>query len=165
MGLTSRLRDLPLLPLRGVLVFPYMVVHLDVGREKSIRSIDEAMVNDKIIFLSTQKEAQTDDPGVEDIYSTGVVAEIKQVLKMPGGTMRVLVEGLARGHMVEMLATEPFFKVRVEEYAEVEEPKTAEIEALMRTLVGQFEQFVRMSKKVPPETVVSVVAKIGRAHV
>ncbi|MGE5453889.1 MAG: endopeptidase La, partial [Methylocystaceae bacterium] len=152
------MRELPLLPLRGMMVFPYTVIHLDVGREKSINSIDEAMINDKLIFLATQKEAQTDDPSDDDIYFTGVVAEIKQVLKMPGGTMRVLVEGLSRGVVREILGYDPYMRVRVEEHKEEDFNKTAEIEALMRTLVNQFEQFVRMSKKVPPETVTSVLA-------
>ncbi|MGE5380304.1 MAG: endopeptidase La [Methylocystaceae bacterium] len=154
----AKIRELPLLPLRGVLVFPYMVIHLDVGREKSINSIDEAMINDKLIFLATQKEAQTDDPSDDDIYLTGVVAEIKQVLKMPGGTMRVLVEGLNRGTVKEVLSFDPFMQVRIEQYNEELSEKTAEVEALVRTLINQFEQYVRMSKKVPPETVSSVVA-------
>ncbi|SHI98327.1 endopeptidase La [Desulfofundulus thermosubterraneus] len=149
-------RILPLLPLRGILVFPYMVIHLDVGREKSVQAIEQAMMNDRIIFLATQKEAQTDDPGVDDIYRIGSVAEVKQLLKLPGGTIRVLVEGLARGHIRRYLAHEPFFKVEVEQYNE-DFIKTPEIEALMRSLVYQFEQYVKLSKRIPPETVVSVV--------
>ncbi|MBC7105418.1 MAG: LON peptidase substrate-binding domain-containing protein, partial [Firmicutes bacterium] len=88
-------RVLPLLPLRGLLVFPFMVIHLDVGREKSVRAIEEAMIRDRFIFLATQKDAQTDDPGPGDIYQMGTVAEVKQLLKLPGGTIRVLVEGVA----------------------------------------------------------------------
>ncbi|MDQ0285483.1 ATP-dependent Lon protease [Desulfofundulus luciae] len=149
-------RILPLLPLRGILVFPYMVIHLDVGREKSVQAIEQAMMNDRIIFLATQKEAQTDDPGLDDIYRIGSVAEVKQLLKLPGGTIRVLVEGLARGHIRRYLAHEPFFKVEVEQYNE-DFIKTPEIEALMRNLVYQFEQYVKLSKRIPPETVVSVV--------
>ncbi|HBK53723.1 MAG TPA: endopeptidase La, partial [Syntrophomonas wolfei] len=84
-------RELPMLPLRGVLVFPYTVIHLDVGRKKSINAIEDAMLGSKEIFLATQKEAQTDEPDEEDIYEVGTVAEIRQILKMPGGTMRVLV--------------------------------------------------------------------------
>ena len=87
-------REIPLLPLRGMLVFPYTVIHLDVGRKKSINAIEEAMLEGKEIFLTSQKEAQTDDPEETDIYIIGTVAEIRQILKMPGGTMRVLVEGL-----------------------------------------------------------------------
>jgi len=150
-------REVAMLPLRGLLVFPYTVIHLDVGRKKSIQAIEESMLDTKEIFLATQKEAQTDDPEEEEIYTIGTVAEIRQVLKMPGGTMRVLVEGLYRAEVQSYLSYEPFIKVEVEVLREGENLKTPEIEALMRTLVSQFEQWVRMSKKIPPETVVSVV--------
>lgn len=149
-------RVLPLLPLRGILVFPYMVIHLDVGREKSVQAIEEAMANDRHIFLATQKDAQTDEPGEDDIYTTGTVAEVKQLLKLPGGTIRVLVEGMARAEIIEYLDHEPFFKVQIKQYKEGFE-KDSEIEALMRNLVYQFEQYVKLSKRIPPETVVSVV--------
>ncbi len=152
-----RIRELPLLPLRGILVFPYMVIHLDVGREKSVKAIDEAMLQNREIMLVTQKEAQTDEPLEEDIYQVGTVAEIKQLLKLPGGTIRVLVEGLSRGRVLRHLQKEPFMKVELEQYTEKWE-KSPEIEALMRSLVYQFEQYVKISKKIPPETVVSVVS-------
>lgn len=155
---TEQVREIPLLPLRGVLVFPYMVIHLDVGREKSINAIEEAMIADKELFLATQKEAQTDDPEEQDIYEIGTVAEIKQVLKMPGGTMRVLVEGLRRARIDRYLENDSLFRVQVKEIWEGAVQKSSEIEALTRTLVYQFEQYVRMSKKIPPETVVSVVS-------
>jgi ATP-dependent Lon protease len=145
-----------LLPLRGILVFPYMVIHLDVGREKSVQAIEETMLNDRILFLATQKEAQTDDPGEEDIYNIGTVAEVKQLLKLPGGTIRVLVEGIARAKVLRFIADEPYFQVEIEQYVENFE-KTSEIEALMRNLIYQFEQYVKLSKRIPPETVVSVV--------
>lgn len=151
-------RELPMLPLRGVLVFPYTVIHLDVGRKKSINAIEEAMLEDKEIFLATQKEAQTDEPDEEDIYSVGTVAEIRQILKMPGGTMRVLVEGLYRAETRSFITQDPFMKVLVEELHDNLSEKSSEQEALMRTLITQFEQYVRISKKIPPETVVSVVA-------
>ena len=109
-------------------------------------------------MLATQKEAQTDDPGEQDIYTIGTVAEIKQVLKMPGGTMRVLVEGLRRARIERYIEDESLFRVQVQEIWEGTVEKSSEIEALTRTLVYQFEQYVRMSKKIPPETVVSVVA-------
>lgn len=150
-------REVAMLPLRGLLVFPYTVIHLDVGRKKSIQAIEESMLDTKEIFLATQKEAQTDDPEEEEIYTIGTVAEIRQVLKMPGGTMRVLVEGLYRAEVQSYLSYEPFIKVEVEVLREGENLKSPETEALMRTLVSQFEQWVRMSKKIPPETVVSVV--------
>jgi ATP-dependent Lon protease len=143
----SEVKFLPLLPLRGILVFPYMVIHLDVGREKSVQAIEEAMIQDRIIFLATQREAQTDDPGVDDIYQIGTVAEVKQLLKLPGGTIRVLVEGISRARIRRFLADEPFFQVEVDQYSEVFE-KNSEIEALMRSLVYQFEQYVKLSKRI-----------------
>ncbi len=149
-------RVLPLLPLRGILVFPNMVIHLDVGREKSVQAIEEAMLHERVIFLATQKEAQTDDPGEEDIYQIGTVAEVKQLLKLPGGTIRVLVEGLSRAAVRRYVSQDPYFKVEIGQYSE-DFSKTAEIEALMRNLVYQFEQYVKMSKRIPPETMVSVV--------
>ncbi|WP_366924073.1 endopeptidase La [Metallumcola ferriviriculae] len=152
----ENVRQLPLLPLRGVLVFPYMVIHLDVGRDRSVAAIDEAMINDREIFLTMQKEAQTDEPNEEDIYTTGTVAEIKQLLKLPGGTIRVLVEGVARARIKHYLEKEPYIKVEIELQPESNE-KSVEIEALMRSLVDKFERYVKMSKKVSPETVVSVV--------
>lgn len=152
----SLYRELPLLPLRGVLVFPYMVIHLDVGREKSVNAIDEAMIRDREIFLATQKEAQTDEPSERDIFEVGTVAEIKQLLKLPGGTIRVLVEGISRARIKQYVDHEPYLKVMIEEFPETAE-KDTEVEALMRSLVYQFEQYVKMSKKIPPETVVAVV--------
>ncbi len=146
----SNLRELPLLPLRGVTVFPNMVIHLDVGREKSVQALDEAMVHDNQIFLVAQKEAKTNEPEAEDLYSMGAVANIKQTLKLPGGTLRVLVEGLHRAKIEDFVQTEPFFKVKIEELL-IEETKTPEIEALMRSVLEQFEQYLKLSKKIPPE--------------
>lgn len=148
--------ELPLLPLRGVIVFPNMVIHLDVGRERSVHAIDEAMTSDRKIFLVMQKEAQTDEPGLNDIYHTGTIAEIKQLLKLPGGTIRVLVEGLARATIKEVQALDPYVRVEVNIPSE-EYQKTLEIEALMRNLNDLFEQYVKASRKISPETVVAVV--------
>lgn len=149
-------RQLPLLPLRGILVFPYMIIHLDVGREKSVKAIEETMIQDRIIFLATQKEAQTDEPTEADIYETGTVAEVKQLLKLPGGTIRVLVEGLTRGKIEKYIENESYFKVEVTEYTEPVEV-SRELEALKRSLINEFEQYVKMSKRIPPETVITVV--------
>ncbi len=152
----SKKRTIPLLPLRGILVFPYMIIHLDVGREKSISALEEAMVDDRMIMLAAQKDAQNDNPEPDDIFTVGTVAEIKQLLKLPGGTIRVLVEGLHRAEIVGYSDMEPYYQVEIREF---EEPqgKTAEVEALTRTAVNQFEQWVKLSKKIPPETLVSVV--------
>ncbi|MDD4752784.1 MAG: endopeptidase La [Desulfitobacteriaceae bacterium] len=153
----DRYIEIPMLPLRGVLVFPYMIVHLDVGREKSISAIDEAMLKRKEIFLAMQKEAQTDEPGPKDVYHFGTVAEIKQLLKLPGGTIRVLVEGLYRARIKNFVAEEPFIRVEVSKEVDQVNPGEPEVEALMRNLISQFEHYVKMSKKIPPETVVSVI--------
>ncbi|MDN5325643.1 MAG: ATP-dependent Lon protease [Moorella sp. (in: firmicutes)] len=150
-------RALPLLPLRGVIVFPYTVIHLDVGRERSVSAIEAAMLGDRVIFLAMQKEAQDDDPGEDDIYTTGTIAEIKQLLKLPGGTIRILVEGIRRGEIKEYISHDPFLKVEVEEAPEPAET-SPEIEALMRCLIDEFETYVKMAKKIPPETVVAVVS-------
>ncbi len=149
-------RTMPLLPLRGVMVFPYMVIHLDVGREKSIKALEEAMLNDREIFLAAQKDAQHDDPQQNDIYQVGSVAEIKQLLKLPGGTIRVLVEGLSRGKIEEYLEEEPYYRVRIVEFEE-DTDKTSEITALMQNLISQFEQYVKLSKRIAPESVVGIV--------
>jgi ATP-dependent Lon protease len=133
-----------------------MVIHLDVGREKSVRAIEETMLRDRFIFLATQKDAQTDDPQPQDVYEVGTIAEVKQLLKLPGGTIRVLVEGLARAKVVQYLSEQPFFTVEIEQLAE-EQTKNSQVEALMRSLINQFEQYVRLSKRISPDTVVSVV--------
>lgn len=155
-GKFKKTRVLPLLPLRGVLVFPYMVIHLDVGREKSIRALEEAMVQEREIFLASQIDAQTDNPTQEEIYAVGSIAEVKQLLKLPGGAIRVLVEGLRRGEILEYLDDQPYYKVKIKEYEEKEE-KTLEIQALMRTLIKEFEQYVKLSNKIAPETVVAII--------
>ena len=154
--MTKPTRKMPLLPLRGILVFPYMIIHLDVGREKSISALEESMVHDRLIMLATQRDAQNDKPLPEDIFTVGTVVEIKQLLKLPGGTIRVLVEGLHRAEIVTYADLDPFYMVEIQEYDE-DEPKTPEVEALTRTAVHQFEQWVKLSKKIPPETLVSVV--------
>jgi len=109
----NKVRTIPLLPLRGILVFPYMIIHLDVGREKSISALEEAMVNDRFIMLATQKDAQNDAPTPEEIFTFGTVAEVKQLLKLPGGTIRVLVEGLHRAEVIKYTDSENFYQVEI----------------------------------------------------
>ncbi|MGE5578274.1 MAG: endopeptidase La [Syntrophothermus sp.] len=146
---------LPLLPLRGMLVFPFMVTPLDVGRERSVHALEEAMLEERLILLAAQRQAKTQEPVPDEIYKIGTVAEIKQLLKLPDGTIRILVEGLQRVRIVQFLQTEPYYKVKVAKVEELGE-KTTEIEALMRTTLDQFEQYIKLSKKVPPEILVSV---------
>ena len=150
-------RTLPLLPLRGILVFPYMIIHLDVGREKSVKALEAAMVADRQIVLATQVDAQIDTPAPEEIYRCGTVAEIKQLLKLPGGTIRVLVEGLRRARIESYVDTEAFFQVEISEAAE-DVQATPAVEAYKRTMVEAFEKWAKLSKKIPPETLVYVLS-------
>ncbi len=147
--------SLPLLPLRGMIVFPFMVVPLDVGRDKSISALEEAMIHDRLIVLAAQRQAKVNDPNQDEIYEMGTMAEIKQLLKLPDGTIRVLVEGLRRVRIEQYIQIDPYYLVQLSEVAEIEE-KNVETEALMRSTLYQFEQFIKMSKKVPPEVMVSV---------
>jgi ATP-dependent Lon protease len=145
----------PLLPLRGLLVYPTMVLHLDVGREKSVQALEKAMMDDHTIFLTTQKEIAIDEPNKEDIYEIGTLTKIKQMLKLPNGTIRVLVEGLERGEIQRFVEEDNYFSVEVEIYEDPNE-KSVEEEALMRTMLEYFEQYIKLSKKVSAETYATV---------
>ncbi|GAA0333755.1 endopeptidase La [Bacillus carboniphilus] len=145
----------PLLPLRGLLVFPSMVLHLDVGRDKSVQSLEEAMIDDHLIFLTTQKDTGMDNPSKDDVYQYGTLTKIKQMLKLPNGTVRVLVEGLKRAELVEFIDKETHLEAHINPVDVIDE-KDIEKEALMRTLLEYFEQYIKMSKKVSAETYASV---------
>ncbi|PGC68034.1 endopeptidase La [Bacillus toyonensis] len=156
-------RIVPLLPLRGVLVYPTMVLHLDVGRDKSIQALEQAAMDENIIFLAMQKEMNIDDPKEDDIYSVGTVAKVKQMLKLPNGTLRVLVEGLHRAEVVEFIEEENVVQVSIKTVTEEVEGDLEE-KALMRTLLEHFEQYIKVSKKVSNETFATVadVEELGR---
>ncbi len=145
---------LPLIPLRDLIIFPNLVVPLFVGRDRSIKALEEAMRTDHIVALVAQKEAETQDPDAGDLYEIGSAATVMQELKLPDGTAKALVEGVVRIKVEEFVQTEPFFKVKV---AVVEEPveKTVETEALMRNLVAQFEQTARLGKPIPQEVLLA----------
>ncbi|RBW71569.1 endopeptidase La [Bacillus taeanensis] len=148
-------RTLPLLPLRGLLVYPSMVIHLDVGREKSVQALETVMMGDQHIFLATQKEVSTEEPMQEDIYEIGTLAKVKQMLKLPNGTLRVLVEGVQRGEINTFLENENYFEVDIDLVEEAER-KGIEEQALMRTALQAFEQYIKVSNKVTNETLASV---------
>ena len=151
------IRRIPCLTLRGLTVFPYMVLHFDVGREKSIAALEKAMIEDQELFLVTQKDAKDDDPGFDDIYKVGTVSKVKQLLKLPGDTIRVLVEGIRRGRIVEFVSRKPYIEVDIEEEKEDDGKEvTLEQEALMRSLLEVFEDFVKLGSKVSPDTLISV---------
>jgi len=136
-----------------------MVLHFDVGREKSINALESAMVNDQIIFLTTQKEAETDFPTGDDFYKVGTIAKIKQMLKLPGDAIRVLVEGISRGRIINFLQEEPYFRCEIEEEIYEEEFKAdQELEALMRTTLNAFENYITLSSRISPEVFISVAS-------
>jgi len=145
---------LPLIPLRDLIIFPNLVVPLFVGRDRSIKALEDAMRTDHIVALVAQKEAETQDPASEDLYEIGSAATVMQELKLPDGTAKALVEGIVRIKIEEFVQIDPFFKVRV---SVVEEPlkKTIETEALMRNLVAQFEQTARLGKPIPQEVLLA----------
>ncbi|WP_040207751.1 endopeptidase La [Neobacillus jeddahensis] len=145
----------PLLPLRGLLVYPTMVLHLDVGRERSVQALEKAMVDDHLIFLTTQKDVSIDEPTAEDLYKLGTLTKVKQMLKLPNGTIRVLVEGLNRAEVISFYDEEDYYSVNIVTY---EDPETKDVEdqALMRTMLDYFEQYIKLSKKISAETYASV---------
>jgi ATP-dependent Lon protease len=150
---------LPLLPLRGLTVFPYMILTFDVGREKSIKALDEAMINNQLIFLVTQKDAKNDAPEEEDIYRVGTISRVKQLLRLPGDTIRVLVEGVSRAEITEFIQMEPFFMAEVsEKITAMDESRKVEFEALKRRVLSTFEEYVKLSNKVSSDTVISVMS-------
>ena len=145
----------PLLPLRDVVVFPHMVIPLFVGRSKSIEALEAAMLGEKQVVLVTQRNPADDDPGAEQLYETGTLATILQLLKLPDGTVKVLVEGEQRARLEQVEELDGYQQVQVQLVEEVEQD-ARESEVLVRTLMSQFEQFVNLGKKVPPEAVASL---------
>jgi ATP-dependent Lon protease len=147
--------EIPVLALRDVVVYPQMVIPLFVGREKSIRCLDLAMENDKQVFLVAQKDAAIDDPQAEDVYTTGTVATILQMLKLPDGTVKVLVEGSQRATISQFIEIEEYFSAEIE-YVNPTTEMTDDIEVLIRSAISQFEGYVKLNKKIPPEVLTSV---------
>ena len=150
-----KIRVLPLLPLRDIIVFPHMVVPLFVGREKSINSLEEAMASGKELLLAAQRMAKTNDPKPDDIYQVGTIGTIIQLLRLPDGTVKVLIEGKRRARILRYLGTTEFFKVEIEVVEQRNDP-TVELEALMRQVHQTFENYVKLNKRIPPEMQVAV---------
>jgi len=147
---------IPVLPLRDVVVYPHMVIPLFVGREKSIRALDIAMQADKKILLVAQKSADVDDPGVEDIHEIGTLSSILQLLKLPDGTVKVLVEGAERVRIQRFVDLDEHFSADVEQLEKAEPEDERELDVLMRSLMGLFDQYVKLNKKIPPEILTSL---------
>jgi ATP-dependent Lon protease len=153
-GLTRR-RSAPLLPLRDIIVFPHMVVPLFVGREKSIAALEEAMRSDKYILLAAQKLAKTNDPQADDIFKVGTLGAIVQLLRLPDGTVKVLVEGKQRARVVKYLPRDEYFHVEYELVSEQSE-QSVETEALIREVQSTFETYLKLNKQIPPEMLMTV---------
>src|SRR5271170_7474981 len=156
-------QSVPVLPLRDVVVYPHMVIPLFVGREKSIQALDVAMHGDKRIMLIAQKQADVDDPKVEDLYRIGTIATILQLLKLPDGTVKVLVEGVDRAS-IEKLTEGEFFSAEITPLPDLERYEEREMDVLTRSVITQFEQYVKLNKKVPPEILTSLagIEQAGR---
>ena len=152
---TSAPGTMAVLPLRDIVVFPHMIVPLFVGREKSVRALEAVMKDDKQILLVAQKNASHEDPGPDDIYAVGTVSTILQLLKLPDGTVKVLVEGGSRARITGFTETDSHFEATTEAIPD-EEGGASELEALGRTVVGQFEQYIKLNKKIAPEVLVSL---------
>jgi len=151
----SETKTLPVLPLRDIVVFPHMVVPLFVGREKSVRALDEIMKGEKQILLATQKNSVDDDPSPDAIYPIGVLATVLQLLKLPDGTVKVLVEGKSRARLTRFTDRDDYFEAEAVEIVD-DAGDSAQAEALMRAVVEQFENYVKLNKKVPPEALSSI---------
>ncbi|MBW1811286.1 MAG: endopeptidase La [Deltaproteobacteria bacterium] len=150
-------RVIPLLPLRDIIVFPHMVVPLFVGREKSIKALEASMRHEKEILLAAQMKAKTNDPTPDEIFKVGSLSSIIQLLRLPDGTVKVLVEGKQRARIKKFVESDPFFRVEVEELRERTE-SSPEMEALMRSIHASFETYVKLNKKIPPEMIMSTAS-------
>jgi len=153
----------PVLPLRDIVVFPHMIVPLFVGREKSVRALEDVMKDDKQILLVTQKNAAQDDPSTDDIYKLGTVGTVLQLLRLPDNTVKVLVEGVKRARVLRYTDKEEFFQAEADILPDVE-GQGQELQALSRAVVSQFEQYIKLNKKIPPEVLVSInqIEDIGK---
>ena len=152
----ATVRTLPLLPLREMVVFPYMVVPLFVGRDKSIRSLEESINKRLDIVLVAQKDAQVNNPGPNDVFDIGVVGNVIQLLRLPDGTVKVLIEGIKRVKVTKFISTEDFFNVEAEDIEDVADVDEAQVDALVRAVKNQFERYVRLNKKIPPEMLMTI---------
>jgi ATP-dependent Lon protease len=155
---TEKTVAIPLLPLRDVVVFPHMIVPLFVGREKSISALESAMKYEKGIFMVAQKNAKKDDPAQEDIYNIGTIGIIIQLLRLPDGTVKVLVEGKKRGTIKEYLPNNDFFLVKVQEIDDIDDQDDVKKQALMRSIKESFELYLKLSKKVHLEMMGTITA-------
>ena len=151
-------KTLPLIPLRGISIFPFMVIHFDVGREKSINALEKAMLDESSILLCTQIDPKISDPKEDDFYAVGTIAKVKQMLKLPGGNTRVLVEGLSRGKVISILKEKQFIEVEAEEYIydPLDVKKDQSMEAAMRLIISDLDEYISLNNKISPEVLMAV---------
>ena len=151
-------KKLPLIPLRGISIFPHMVIHFDVGRDKSVQALEKSMMDDSMILLCTQINSKIEEPAVNDFYKVGTVARVKQMLKLPGGSIRVLVEGINRGEVVEITNEEPYFEALTKEYSYDAEKfeMNQDIEAAMRLVTLDLEEYINLNSKVSSEVLYTI---------
>ncbi|RAK08980.1 ATP-dependent proteinase [Halanaerobium saccharolyticum] len=152
----KEIMELPLLASRGVIVFPHMVIPLLVGRDKSVAALEEAMMEEKKIIIAAQKDETVEEPDIDDIYSFGTIAEVKQLVKLPNGMIKVVVEGLERAEVIDYLDTEEYFLVEAASRPEEKVEVTTNVNALMRTVVKEFEEYIKYNRNLPAETIMSV---------
>lgn len=152
----KEIMELPLLASRGVIVFPHMVIPLLVGRDKSVAALEEAMMEEKKIIISAQKDETIEDPEIDDIYQFGTIAEVKQLVKLPNGMIKVVVEGLERAEVIEYIDTEEYFLAEVQSRPEAKIEVSKDIKALMRTVIKEFEEYIKYNRNLPAETIMSV---------
>ena len=158
-------QELPLLPLRGLAVFPYVIMHFDVGRVKSIKALEQAMLNNQLIFLAAQKDSKSDSPDAHEIYNIGTISRVKQLVKLPGDNIRVLIEGVSRAEINEFIQEEPFFMVKVTEKSSLPgKEKESVNEALQRKVLQAFEEYTKLNNRISPDmfTAISELEDAGQ---
>ena len=163
----SDTKRLPMMPIRDVVIFPFMMTPFVVGRESSVRALDEALLGDKKIFLATQHDASVDEPRPDEIYSVGTVANIVQSLKQPDGNIKVLVEGVERGKVISVSEEEGYFRAVVKTTFPTKWNRAASLEALTGRVTNLFEQYVKLSQNLNYETMIAAIrvddpGKLGR---
>ncbi len=151
-------RKIPLIPLRGISIFPHMVIHFDVGRDKSVQALEKSMMDDSLIMLCTQINPKVEEPGFDDFYHVGTMAKVKQMLKLPGGSIRVLVEGINRGKVKSLSQEEPYFEAIADIYSYESEDleKNQDSEAAMRLVIEDLEEYIGLNPKVPSEVLYTI---------
>lgn len=162
----TQVYELPLLPLRGLTVFPNVIMHFDAGREKSIKALDYAMMHDQLIFLVAQRDSRSDSPKLEEIYTVGTVSRVKQLVRLPGDNIRVLIEGVARASIDHVIQEDPFFMVEVHEKPTVKGKDTKkEQEALKRKIIEEFEEYSRLNNRITPEMFMAISEMEDPGHI